>query len=116
MLDVVRRTVASVKPPMTINTPPKEMSTDLSFAFLDGIDGLSVFFDFLSIVTRCHLDTLSVQYRVGDFMEEIHPQFKVGSTTAYLEHRLLSPFWQTSESLEPEHVATLREVPQRVGK
>ena len=100
----------SVKPPMTINTPPKEMSTGLSFAFLDGIDGLSVLFDFLSIVTRCHLDALSVQYRVGDFMEEIHPQFKVGSTTAYLEHRLLSPFWQTSESLEPEHVATLREV------
>ena len=100
----------SVKPPMTSKTPPSEISIDLSFAFLDGIDGLSVFFDFLSVVTRCHLEVLSVLYPVGDFMEEIHRQFKVGSSMAYLEHRSLGPFRQISGSLEREHVVTLREV------
>ena len=75
-----------------------------------------VIVDFLSVLTRCELDIVSVQYRCGDFMEEIDPNFTTGSTTALVERSRLRPFRSTGQRLEGEHVDMLRETMRDWGR
>lgn len=98
-----------IKPPMTSKTPIGESIPDVSFPCLGDREDLGVIFDFLSVLTRCELDILSVQYRGADFMEEIEPNFKARSTTALVEISMLRTFRTTDKSLEAEHADKLRE-------
>ena len=81
-----------IKPPMTSKTPIGEGIPDMSFPCLGDREGLGVIVECLSVVTRCKLDILSVQYRGAEFMEEIEPSFKTGMTTALVERSMLMPF------------------------
>ena len=97
-----------IKPPISSKTPIGESIPDMSFPCLGDRESLGVIFDFLSILTRSQLDILSIQYRGVDFMEEIEPNFRTGSTTALVEANMMRPFWTTAKSLEPEDADTIR--------
>ena len=99
-----------IRPPMTFKTPTGEGIPDMSFPCLGDRESLGVIFDSLSILTRCELDVLSVQYRCADFMEEMEPNFKTGSSTALVESSLMRPFRNTRRPLKAGHADTLREL------
>ena len=105
-----------VKPPMTSRTPPGEGVPDVTYACLGDREGIGVILDFLSILTRHELDILSVQYRAGDFMEEIDPSFKAGMTTTLVEKSMLRPFMRTPQHLEDGQVDILRAFVRDWGK
>ena len=99
-----------VKPPMTSKSPIGEGIPDTSYRCLGDRESLSVIFDLLSVLTRCELDVLSVQYRCADFMEEIDPCFATGSTTSLVEASWLRLLPTTNRSLESEDADALREL------
>ena len=99
-----------IRPPMTSRTPPREGIPEMSFHCLGERENLGVIFDFLSILTRCELDVISVQYRCANFMEQIDPNFKTGSTTDLIEANMLRPFRSQGKTLTVDLVDELREV------
>ena len=98
-----------IKPPMTSRILGEEIVPYMSFPCLGNREGLGELFDLLSILTRCGVEVLSVEYREAGFMGEIAPHFRATSKVGRFEASMIGPRWGPTESFEPAHADTLRE-------
>ena len=98
-----------IKPPMTSKSLGEEIVPSMSFPCLGSREGLGELVDLLSILTRCAVEVLSVEYREAGFMGEIAPRFRATSKFGRFEASMIGPRWSPTESFEPAHADALRE-------